>query len=622
MLMSTSKVPKGTDLTRDLINILGVAIALLILAISWAVYSCYKYPLFHTRWYGLPRFLWVLLIVVGGGLMMGFMSVQYWAHRWPLGLDGKFIDPKASDCQLPITTPYLRALPKRSMGFWAGSASCDESLEPQLADVKYDRLAGSNLVWLKMECLRDLSKAVKQYGKGLQVPAKKRSLMIVDNPDLITFRESEFLVNRGWTEYASLHPGGSERVIFNKILDSEDDLRTVSEAQWPSHAELIGVWCGEKKQYLTAIPRKARGMLEKVPAWGTDPAKKPVNIVLILIDSMSRAQAHFAIPKTLEAFSSASGSGKGRTSFEFFRYHTVGHATTQNMPRILRGKAACDKPGDILKNDFGPTQCSLDFETYPYIDRRAKKAGYRTVFVSEECDDVTSMEGPVHIPRISAEPDMDHETINYSCDMQYDGGPRTTFSGAFCLRKRCINNRNVLNYALDYVEKMLEAYEDTEFPSFSYVHLLDNHEGTGEVIIGLDPFFANRVETIMERFGKDTIVLLMSDHGNHMGPHYEFFRSGKIEHKLPLLMISVPDSYLGKYPGMQETIEHNTQKLITADDVHATLVDIIHRSSAGSPVTSTYSALSLFGQKIHDRSCEELTINSGKCLCLPKTGQE
>jgi arylsulfatase A-like enzyme len=69
----------------------------------------------------------------------------------------------------------------------------------------------------------------------------------------------------------------------------------------------------------------------------------------------------------------------------------------------------------------------------------------------------------------------------------------------------------------------------------------------------------------------ETIIMLLSDHGSHMGPFYEFSRAGRQEHRLPLLMILVPNSLLLRYPRIKHALLHNRNALVTPYDIYHTL---------------------------------------------------
>lgn len=66
--------------------------------------------------------------------------------------------------------------------------------------------------------------------------------------------------------------------------------------------------------------------------------------------------------------------------------------------------------------------------------------------------------------------------------------------------------------------------------------LQEGHEGTGEVILTLDNDLKLFIQDLKESGElENTIILLTSDHGSHMGPYYMATEMGSFEQKLPLL---------------------------------------------------------------------------------------
>ena len=87
---------------------------------------------------------------------------------------------------------------------------------------------------------------------------------------------------------------------------------------------------------------------------------------------------------------------------------------------------------------------------------------------------------------------------------------------------------------------------------------------------------------------RDAVVMLVSDHGSHMGPAFEFTAGGRLEQKLPLLTVLTPRWLERELPGAVEALEANQQRFVTAFDVYATLRHLAV-ARAVAPVTSPLS---------------------------------
>ena len=114
------------------------------------------------------------------------------------------------------------------------------------------------------------------------------------------------------------------------------------------------------------------------------------------------------------------------------------------------------------------------------------------------------------------------------------------------------------------------------------------------------------------------VLVLMSDHG----PRYDETRRtarGKYDERLPYLAVRLPPSFAARHPTADANLRLNAAagRLVTAFDVHATLLDITgqqqprRRSSA-----SLRRAVSLLDEVPDDRTCADADIAPHWCACL------
>jgi len=73
-------------------------------------------------------------------------------------------------------------------------------------------------------------------------------------------------------------------------------------------------------------------------------------------------------------------------------------------------------------------------------------------------------------------------------------------------------------YILDYAEDSLKLYPDMSKVIFA--SFMDGHEATGEAVGWMDDALADFLERRLPPMLNDTIVFILSDHGNHMNPLY------------------------------------------------------------------------------------------------------
>jgi len=89
------------------------------------------------------------------------------------------------------------------------------------------------------------------------------------------------------------------------------------------------------------------------------------------------------------------------------------------------------------------------------------------------------------------------------------------------------------------------------------------------VILTVDPDIAEFLADF-ERTKKlnDTIIVMTSDHGSHMGPYFMFSETGKYEQRMPLLIMIYPKWFLSKYPEFRTNLIDNKQRLVSHYDTY------------------------------------------------------
>jgi len=119
-----------------------------------------------------------------------------------------------------------------------------------------------------------------------------------------------------------------------------------------------------------------------------------------------------------------------------------------------------------------------------------------------------------------------------------------------------------------------------------------------------------------------TVLVLMSDHG----PRFDHTRRtarGKYDERLPYLAVRLPPSFAARHPTAGENLRFNaaTGRLVTAFDVHATLLDVTSQRYTPERETNLNDgrfrrAISLFDEVPVDRTCADADIAPHWCACL------
>jgi membrane-anchored protein YejM (alkaline phosphatase superfamily) len=109
----------------------------------------------------------------------------------------------------------------------------------------------------------------------------------------------------------------------------------------------------------------------------------------------------------------------------------------------------------------------------------------------------------------------------------------------------------------------------------------------------------------------NTLLVVMGDHGIRYGAIRKTIL-GKLEERLPLLSISVPNWFKEKYPDFVRNLQTNTDRLTSPYDLHATLQQILSQSHK-----KTYSyGQSLFTEISKSRTCKQAGNPEHFCPCI------
>lgn len=321
------------------------------------------------------------------------------------------------------------------------------------------------------------------------------------------------------------------------------------------------------------------------------------NVLIIYIDALSRRHFMRKMKKTaewIEKFHHKGDSDPSQKlfSYQFMKYHSLGYFTQINTVPAFFGKWWLEAGGN-------------------YYTKYFKEKGAITGQTNEFCSrQVFDWENQLH-KNLNFET-YDHEHVALFCDPNYNqaDNPYTPFLGPYSVRRRCLHGKDTHDYQLEYAYKFWEAYPD--MPKVFRMDFIDAHEGTLEIVRYLDEKLANYLMD-MEKNNMldDTVVLFMADHGNNMPGFVSLMdpNDWKIEKYLPFMFMVVPEKIQKAYG---KNLEHNEQSLVTAWDIHNTLLNI-----GGAPVNAYNPyGTSMFKKISNDRfNCRKFLIRDDYCYC-------
>jgi len=454
----------------------------------------------------------ILIIVI-----ILYIFLKYYMGIWGNGFLDKKIEDGDQLCKVRRPIPWFDLLPKGAQNFWTGSQSCAR-------EEKFEAFFDSS------------TKENKLVVFGC--PEDKITYMILPDTRNLTFYQKQ------------------EDILRESVMSkAEENIYTYSGPVSLPDVEAVYITCGEQNKLIT---RLAGRRVE--PAVDAQPKEK-LNVLLMYFDAVSRRQFFRNLPKTVQKLESLNNSGIMHLN-QFFRYGVIGFNTNRNSLGLFAGiQLERGKKGVPIWEDY-------------------RNRGYVAGAADDHCEDWDATYNN------RTEISLDHELIAPFCLPEYHertGNPHGNFKGAYSIRRRCITGKYVHNYVLDYTRQFINTYDGTN-PWFFRSSFIEGHEGTAEVLSLMDDDLVDFFDTLNEETLNRTAIIIMSDHGLHMGLSYLFSDQGRTEHKLPHLTTLIPERFLNEYPVLRTNLDNNEQKLISAYDIYATLRDILEFDIAREPM--------------------------------------
>ena len=275
------------------------------------------------------------------------------------------------------------------------------------------------------------------------------------------------------------------------------------------------------------------------------------NIMIIYLDSVSRANAIRQLKKTMnffEKFISYKGGFHERYptenfhSFQFFKYHSFREHTRGNYPRLIYG------------NERNTTKLVR-------ITKYLKENGYITSYSADCCmRDNTRIYHNLTIDEVD-----DHQML--LCDPNKDNFNKNTI--------KCLYGKIHTEHLLEYTNQFWRIYKNNR--KFSLISTNDAHEGTLESLKYLDDLIINYLNSLfIDNFLKDSSIFLLSDHGVGMPSIYFFNDFYQYEEQLPMLFLLINDRKNISYSEQYSNIYDNQQTFITAYDIYNTIAHLLY----------------------------------------------
>ncbi|CAC5408967.1 unnamed protein product [Mytilus coruscus] len=177
----------------------------------------------------------------------------------------------------------------------------------------------------------------------------------------------------------------------------------------------------------------------------------------------------------------------------------------------------------------------------------------------------------------------------------------------------CVHGRTETDIVLDYLKNFVKMFQYKPHFSFTFMTRLthDYLEGTYKADNIYLKFFKDMFES--DKL-KNTVVFFFSDHGMRFGNLRETF-VGKLEERLPFMLIVFPPWFIKKYPDIHRNLQINARRLTTPFDIFATLEHILDFNGIEKKEIKQKRSLSLLHEIPEDRTCDDAGILPHWCTC-------
>uniref|UniRef100_A0A1I8GD95 DUF229 domain-containing protein n=1 Tax=Macrostomum lignano TaxID=282301 RepID=A0A1I8GD95_9PLAT len=178
----------------------------------------------------------------------------------------------------------------------------------------------------------------------------------------------------------------------------------------------------------------------------------------------------------------------------------------------------------------------------------------------------------------------------------------------------CIGNEVAPARMLTAIKDMFSMYPDRPKFAFSFFSSL-SHESKD-----LTPMDAELTDFlkwfVSENLISNTTLILMSDHGQRLGPLRNSMQ-GKLEESLPLMTVALSRQLEARLPRARQTLATNRNRLTIPTDIHRTLLSIAGSDATAAAAADKFRSYSLIDEEVPEtRGCSEAGIPAHWCSCL------
>ncbi|SPP85286.1 Hypothetical predicted protein [Drosophila guanche] len=325
--------------------------------------------------------------------------------------------------------------------------------------------------------------------------------------------------------------------------------------------------------------------------------QRPPSVLMLGIDSISRANLIRAMPKTAQYL-------YDNGWFELAGYNKVDDNTFPNIMALATGYDLKSANKECSPYEVGGLEkCSFIWNLY-------EQHGYVTAY-GEDAIKINTFN---YLKEGFVKPPVDYYLRPYLTAAE-DKLQRTIVMGLpHCLGYETAAE-HVYDYALEFTRRFLN---DTYFGFFwTNTHSHSDISQTSS----MDAYMVRYLERLVRQGTMDnSVVVFFSDHGLRFGPTRSTW-SGHLEERLPAMFIWLPAGLRQTQPQLVEALRLNRNRLTTPYDLHMTLKHILAMSGRTNGLESLGTApscpqcQSLLLPVPEQRSCADVGIEDHWCTC-------
>lgn len=180
----------------------------------------------------------------------------------------------------------------------------------------------------------------------------------------------------------------------------------------------------------------------------------------------------------------------------------------------------------------------------------------------------------------------------------------------------CFNDKLKIDIFLDQIYNFMDKMKklDQQYFLYTFYCQVTHNDANNNQIV--DEPFANFFTRTKGMFN-DTLLIFAGDHGPRYGSASLHSAFGRLEERMNLVSIRVPESLDSKYPHLRKFLTANENRLTSWPDIHSLVKDITEGSyEPVTRVTKKIGPISPWRELVHpNRTCDDAYIFPAYCVC-------